>query len=143
MTDFGISHIWNFWYGTLSKIGGGCNHLLLIYNPLMLSSDVFVIKSQVLCLQRAYFKNKIQGSVVPRSIMTNMNYFEYQYCQTLNMLSSIMKSMKYVNVLSMSYSIRRNFHRTSKFSSNLIVYLLFLFFAVPKKRRNCCGIFFF
>ena len=45
----------------------------------MLSSDVFVIKSQVLCLQRAYFKNKIQGSVVPRSIMTNMNYFEYQY----------------------------------------------------------------
>ena len=26
-----------------------------------------------------------QGSVVQRSIMTNMNYFEYQYCQTLNM----------------------------------------------------------
>ena len=26
-----------------------------------------------------------QGSVVPRSIMTNMNYFEYQYGQTLNM----------------------------------------------------------
>ena len=51
----------------------------------MLSSDVFVIKSQVLCLQRAYFKNKIQGSVVPRSIMTNMNYFEYQYGQTSNM----------------------------------------------------------
>ena len=46
-------------------------------------------------------------------------------------------------VLSMSYSIRRNFHRTSKFSSNLIVYLLFLFFAVSKKRRNRCGIFFF
>ena len=51
----------------------------------MLSSDVFVIKSQVLCLQRAYFKNKIQGSVVPRSIMTNMNYFEYQYGQASNM----------------------------------------------------------
>ena len=49
-------------YWTLSKIGSGCNHLLLIYNPLMLSSDAFVIKSQVLCLQRAYFKNKIQGS---------------------------------------------------------------------------------
>ena len=69
----------------LSKIGVGCKHLLLIYNPLMLSSDVFVIKSQVLCLQRAYFKNKIQGSVVPRSIMTNMNYFEYQYGQASNM----------------------------------------------------------
>ena len=51
----------------------------------MLSSDVFVIKSQVLCLHRAYFKNKIQGSVVPRSILTNMNYFEYQYGQVPNM----------------------------------------------------------
>ena len=51
----------------------------------MLSSDVFVIKLQVLSLQRAYIKNKIQGSVVPRSILTNMNYFEYQYGQTLNM----------------------------------------------------------
>jgi hypothetical protein len=60
-------------------------HLLLIYNPLMLSYDVFVIKSQVLCLQRAYFKNKIQGLVVPRSVMTNMNYFEYQYGQASNM----------------------------------------------------------
>ena len=69
----------------LSKIGVGCNNLLLIYNPLILSSDVFVIKSQVLCLQRAYFKNKIQGSVVPRSIMTNMNYFDYQYGQGSNM----------------------------------------------------------
>jgi len=29
--------------------------------------------------------------------------------------------------------MRRNFRRTSKFSSNLIVYLLFLFFAVSKK----------
>ena len=36
----------------------------------------------------------------------------------------------------MSYSIRRNFHRTSKFSSNLIVYLLFLFFAVSKKKKE-------
>jgi len=51
----------------------------------MLSFDVFVIKSQVLFLQRAYFKNKIQGSVVPRSIMTNMNHFDYQYGQTSNM----------------------------------------------------------
>jgi hypothetical protein len=51
----------------------------------MLSSAVYVIKSQVLGLQRAFFKNKIQGSVVPRSIMTNMNYFEYQYGQTSNM----------------------------------------------------------
>ena len=85
MTDFGISHIWNFWYGTLSKIGGGCHHLLLIYDALMLSSAVYVVKSQVLGLQRAFFQKKIQGSVVPRSIMTNMNYFEYQYGQTLNM----------------------------------------------------------
>ena len=51
----------------------------------MLSSDVFVIKLQVLCLQRAYFKNKIQGSVVPRSAMKNMNRFEYQYGQASNM----------------------------------------------------------
>ncbi len=36
----------------------------------------------------------------------------------------------------MSYSIHRNFHRTSKFSSNLIVYLLFLFFAVSKKKKE-------
>ena len=36
----------------------------------------------------------------------------------------------------MSYWIRRNFHRTSKFSSNLIVYLLFLFFAVSKKKKE-------
>ncbi len=36
----------------------------------------------------------------------------------------------------MSYSIRRNFHRTSKFSSNLIVYLLFLIFAVSKKKKE-------
>ena len=85
MTDFGISHIWNFYYWTLSKIGGGCHHLSLIYDALMLSSAVYVIKSQVLGLQRAFFKNKIQGSVVPRSIMTNMNYFVYQYGQTLNM----------------------------------------------------------
>ena len=75
------------------------------------------------------------NSKCPQSIYL-VNYFEYQYCQTLNMLSSIMKSMKYVNVLSMSYSIRRNFHRTSKFSSNLIVYLLFLFFAVSKKKKE-------
>jgi hypothetical protein len=81
MTDFGISHTLNFWYWTLSKIGGGCNHVLLIYNPLIPSFDVFVIKSQVLYLKKAYFKNKIQGSVVPRSIMTDMNYFEYQYGQ--------------------------------------------------------------
>jgi hypothetical protein len=51
----------------------------------MLSSAVYVVKSPVLGLQRAFFKNKIQGSVVPRSIMTNMNYFEYQYGQALNM----------------------------------------------------------
>ena len=51
----------------------------------MLSSDVFAIKAQILCLQRAYFKNKIQGSAMPRSIMTNMNYFEYQYGQASNM----------------------------------------------------------
>ena len=51
----------------------------------MLSSAVYVIKSQVLALQRAFFKNKIQGSVVPISILTCMNYFEYKYGQTLNM----------------------------------------------------------
>ena len=51
----------------------------------MLSSDMFVIESQVLCLHKAYYKNKIQGSVVPRSIMTNVNYFEYQYGQASNM----------------------------------------------------------
>jgi hypothetical protein len=32
-----------------------------------------------------FFAKKIQGSVVPRSIMTNMNYFEYQYGQRSNM----------------------------------------------------------
>ena len=32
-----------------------------------------------------FFSKKIKGSVVPRSIMTNKNYFEYQYGQTLNM----------------------------------------------------------
>ena len=51
----------------------------------MLSSAVYVIKSQVLGLHRAFFQKRIQGSVVPRSIMTNMNYFEYQYGQTSNM----------------------------------------------------------
>ena len=85
MTDFGISHIWNFWYGTLSKIGGGCYHLLLIYDALMLSSAVYVMKYQVLGLQKAFFQKKIQGSVVTRSIMTNMNHFEYQYGQASNM----------------------------------------------------------
>ena len=74
MTDFGISHIRNFWYLILSKLGGpaGCHHLLLFHDALMLSLAVYVMKSQVLGLQRAFF----QGSVVPRSIMTNMNYFE-------------------------------------------------------------------
>ena len=51
----------------------------------MLISAAYVVKSPVLGLQRAFFQKKIQGSVVPRSIMTNMNYFEYQYGQTLNM----------------------------------------------------------
>ena len=51
----------------------------------MLSSAVYVVKSPVLGLQRVFFQKKIQGSFVPRSIMTNMNYFEYQYGQTLNM----------------------------------------------------------
>jgi hypothetical protein len=51
----------------------------------MLSSAVYVIKSQVLGLQRPFFYKKNQGSVVPRSIMTSMNYFEYQYGQTSNM----------------------------------------------------------
>jgi hypothetical protein len=46
---------------------------------------VYAIKSHVLGLQRAFFPKKIQGSVVPRSIMTSMNYFEYQYGQTSNM----------------------------------------------------------
>ena len=32
-----------------------------------------------------FFFKTIQGSVVPRSIMTNMNYFEYQLCQPSNM----------------------------------------------------------
>ena len=40
------------------------------------------------------------------------------------------------NVLSISYSMRRNFRQTLKFSSNLIVYLLFLFFAVSKKKKE-------
>ena len=94
MTDFGISDTWNFWYWTLSKIGGGCKHLLLIYDVLMLSSPVYVIKSQVLGLQRAFFQNQFHGSIVPRSIMTNMNYFDYQCGQTC--LNSIMKSMEYI-----------------------------------------------
>ena len=46
---------------------------------------MYVVKSPVLGLQRALFYKNIQGSVVPRSIMTNMNYFEYQYGQALNM----------------------------------------------------------
>jgi hypothetical protein len=45
-------------------------------------------------------------------------------------------TMTMPNVLSMSYSTHRNFHRTSKFSSNLIVYLLFLIFAVSKKKKE-------
>ena len=85
MTEFGISHTWNFWYWTLSAIRGCCQHLLVIYDALMLTSAVYVIKSQVLGLQRAFFRKKIQDSVVPRSIMTNMNYFEYQLCQPSNM----------------------------------------------------------
>ena len=52
------------------------------------------------------------------------------------------KSFK-ANVLFISYSTPRNFRRTSTFSLNLIVYLIWLFFAVSKKRRNSCGIFFF
>ena len=52
-----------------------------MYDALMLSLAVYVMKSQVLGLQRAIF----QGSVVPRSIMTNINYFEYQYGQASNM----------------------------------------------------------
>ena len=36
----------------------------------------------------------------------------------------------------MSYLMHRNFRPTSKFSSNLIVYLLFLFFAVSKKKKE-------
>jgi hypothetical protein len=51
----------------------------------MLSSAVCAVKLPVLGLQRVFFKNKIQGSVVPGSIMTNMNHFEYQYGQELNM----------------------------------------------------------
>ena len=51
----------------------------------MLSSAVCVMKYQVLGLQKAFFQKKIQGSVVTRSIMTNMNHFEYQYGQTSNM----------------------------------------------------------
>ena len=39
----------------------------------------------MLGLQRPFFQKQIQGSVVPRSIMTSMNYFEYQYGQTSNM----------------------------------------------------------
>ena len=85
MIDFGISHTWKFRYWTLSKIRDGCHHLLLIYDSLMISSAVYFIKSQVLGLQTAFFKRKIQVSVVPSSIMTNMNHFEYQYCQTSNM----------------------------------------------------------
>ena len=50
MTDFGISHFWNFWYWTLSKIRDGCHHLLLIYDSLMISSAVYFIKLQVLGL---------------------------------------------------------------------------------------------
>ena len=57
----------------------------MFYDALTLTSAVYVIKSQVLGLQRAFFSKKIQGSVVPRSIMTNMNYFEYQLCQPSNM----------------------------------------------------------
>ena len=51
----------------------------------MFSFAVCIIKLQVLGLQRAFLPKKIQGSVVPRSIMTNMNYFEYQYGQRSNM----------------------------------------------------------
>ena len=51
----------------------------------MISSAVYFIKSQVLGLQTAFFKRKIQVSVVPSSIMTNMNHFDYQYGQTSNL----------------------------------------------------------
>ena len=52
--------IWNFWYWTFSKIGGGCHHLLLIYDALILSSAVYVVKSPVLCLQRAFFQKNLR-----------------------------------------------------------------------------------
>ena len=51
----------------------------------MLSSAVYVMKFKVLGIQRSFFSKTNQGSVVPRSIMTNMNYFEYQYGKTSNM----------------------------------------------------------
>ena len=35
--------------------------------------------------KEGFFPKKIKGSDMPRPIMTNMNYFEYQYGQTLNM----------------------------------------------------------
>ena len=57
MTDFGISHIWNLWYCTLSRIGGGCHDLLLIYDAPKVSG-VYVVKSLVLSLQRAFFKGE-------------------------------------------------------------------------------------
>ena len=51
----------------------------------MFSFAVCIIKLQVLGLQRAFLPKKIQGSIVPRSVMNNMNYFEYQYGQRSNM----------------------------------------------------------
>ena len=67
------------------KSWGGCHHLSLFYDASKLSTVVYVVKSPVLGLQWAFFQTKIQGSAVPRSILTNMNYFEYQYGQASNM----------------------------------------------------------
>ena len=69
LTDFGISHVWSFCYWTLSKIGGGCNYLLLVYDAPMLISAVYVIKSQVLGLEKAFLQNQN-----PRFSCAKINY---------------------------------------------------------------------
>ena len=62
MTDFGLFHIWNFWCWTESRIWSDYHHLLLIYDALMFIFAVYIIKSQVLGLQRSFLpkKSKVQ-----------------------------------------------------------------------------------
>ena len=85
ITDFSISHVWNFchWKNSFKK----SKEFIFVY---FICTKIWLkLRGGMDRTQSIWFPlfpaNSLQSSVVPRSIMTNMNYYAYHYCQTLNM----------------------------------------------------------
>jgi len=82
-----------------------------------------------------------QTVVIEQKLPLSFSVKLFCFVFKVSFFSQVFRLVSYV--LSISYSMRRNFRPTSKFSLNLIVYLLFFIFCcVKKKKESLWNIFF-